>query len=238
MAELTKYLRCCNINAMIDMFDIAETANKDPGLWCNTAFQTADVVLVATSPSMSSAKSDTTIVYQNVDNHLLRLLKENYPRRNKRYYAIQLPYCKPDHIPEEARLFKKFRLPEDLTRLVKTIHGISCLRFLATSDTELLESIRCASMKVFEDEASSTAKNTDETDGLLPPIVIQETASHKIDRSNEVRRSDTPDGDVIPQSFTTNIDELNLLGEIAEEKTFDFNSTRNGCEFRIDKLNL
>lgn len=28
MAELTKYLRCCNINAMIDMFDIAETANK------------------------------------------------------------------------------------------------------------------------------------------------------------------------------------------------------------------
>lgn len=75
-------------------------------------------------------------------------------------------------------------------------------------------------------------------DGLLPPIVIQETASHKIDRSNEVRRSDTLDGDVIPQSFTTNIDELNLLGEIAEEKTFDFNSTRNGCQFRIDKLNL
>lgn len=112
---------------------------------------------------MSSAKSDTTIVYQNVDNHLLRLLKENYSRRNKRYYAIQLPYCKPDHIPEEARLFKKFRLPEDLTRLVKTIHGISCLRFLATSDTELLESIRCASMKIFENEASSTAKNTDET---------------------------------------------------------------------------
>lgn len=28
MAELTKYLRCCNINAMIDMFDIAETASK------------------------------------------------------------------------------------------------------------------------------------------------------------------------------------------------------------------
>ena len=28
MAELTKYLRYYNINAMIDMFDIAETANK------------------------------------------------------------------------------------------------------------------------------------------------------------------------------------------------------------------
>lgn len=28
MAELAKYLKCCNINAMIDMFDIAETAEK------------------------------------------------------------------------------------------------------------------------------------------------------------------------------------------------------------------
>ncbi|XP_050464992.1 uncharacterized protein LOC126858564 [Cataglyphis hispanica] len=238
MAELTKYLRCYNINAMIDMFDIAETDSKDPGLWCNTAFQSADVVLVATSPPMSSAKSDATIVYQNVDNHLLRLLKENYPQRNKRYYVIHLPYCKPDHIPEEARFFKKFRLPENLTRLVKTIHGIGCLQFFAVSDRELLESIRCATMKIFEDEASSMTKNIDETDGLLSPIIIQETASHKIDRSNEVRKLDTPDGDVIPQSFTTNIDELNLLGEVGEEKIFDFNSTRNDCEFRIDKLNL
>ncbi|KAL6439571.1 hypothetical protein ACFW04_003990 [Cataglyphis niger] len=238
MAELTKYLRCCNINAMIDMFDIAETDSKDPGLWCNTAFQSADVVLVATSPPMSSSKSDATIVYQNVDNHLLRLLKENYPHRNKRYYVIYLPYCKPDHIPEEARFFKKFHLPENLTRLVKTIHGIGCLQFFAVSDRELLESIRCATMKIFEDEASSITKNIDETDGLLSSIIIQETASHKIDRSNEVCKLDTPDGDVIPQSFTTNIDELNLLGEVDEEKIFDFNSRRNDCEFRIDKLNL
>jgi len=28
MAELTKYLRYCNINAMIDIFDIAETVSK------------------------------------------------------------------------------------------------------------------------------------------------------------------------------------------------------------------
>ena len=75
--------------------------------------------------------------------------------------------------------------------------------------------------------------------GLFPAIVIQETTSHKIDRSNEVRKPDTSDGDVIPQSFTTNIDELNLLGEVGQEKSsYDFNSTRNDCEFRIDKLNL
>jgi len=119
-------------------------------------------VLVVTSPP-TSAKSDATIVYRNIDNHLLRLLKENYPRRNKRYYAIHLPYCKPDHIPEEARLFKKFRVPEDLTRLVKTIHGIVCLRFFASSDHELLESIRFATAKISEDEAASATKNTKET---------------------------------------------------------------------------
>lgn len=237
MAELTKYLRCCHINAMIDMFDITETASKDPGLWCNTAFQIADIVLVVTSPPMSSMKSDTTIIYRNVDNHLLRLLKENYPQRNKRYYAIHLPYCKPDHIPEEARVFKKFRLPENLTKLVKMIHGIGCLRFLAASDRELLESIKYATLKVFEDETTAT-KNTDETDGLLSPIIIQEeTVSHKTDRSNEVCKLDAPENDVIPQSFTTNIDELNLLGEVDEEKT-DFNFMSNDCEFRIDKLNL
>jgi hypothetical protein len=28
MAELTKYLRYCSINAMMDIFDIAETASK------------------------------------------------------------------------------------------------------------------------------------------------------------------------------------------------------------------
>lgn len=237
MAELTKYLRYCNINAMIDMLDIAETASKDPGLWCNTAFQTADVVLVVTSPP-TSAKSDATIVYRNVDNHLLRLLKENYPRRNKRYYAVYLPYCKSDHIPEEARLFKKFRVPEDLTRLVKTIHGIVCLRFFASSSDELLESIRFATAKISEDEAASATKNTEETDDLLPPIVVQETANCDVNRPTEVRRPGTPDSDVIPQSFTTRIDELNLLGEIDEEKSFVNNSKRNDCEFRIDKLNL
>ncbi|XP_036142679.1 uncharacterized protein LOC105840082 isoform X2 [Monomorium pharaonis] len=238
MAEFAKYLRYCNINAMIDMFDIAETASKDPGLWCNTAFQTADVVLVVTSPP-TSANSDATIIYRNVDNHLLRLLKENYPRRNKRYYAVYLPYCKPDHIPEEARVFKKFRIPEDLTRLVKMIHGIACLRFFTSSNHELLESIRFATAKISEDEATSAiVKNTEETDDLLPPIVVQETANCDADRSTEVRRPDSPDSDVMLQSFTTRIDELNLLGEIDEEKSFVNNSARNNCEFRIDKLNL
>ncbi|EZA50051.1 hypothetical protein X777_11715 [Ooceraea biroi] len=237
MAELTKYLRCCSVNAMIDMFDITETASKDPGLWCNTAFQAADIVLVATSPT-TSVKSDA-IVYRNVDNHLLRLLKENYPQRNKRYYAVHLPYCKPDHIPEEARVFKKFRMPEDLMKLVRTIHGISCMQFLTASDRELLESIRYATTKIYEDGAGGATRNTEETDDLLPPaIVVQETTDHVVDGPVETRRPDTPDGDVIPRSFTTNIDELNLLGENREGEAFAPNPTRNDGEFRIDNLNL
>lgn len=77
-------------------------------------------------------------------------------------------------------------------------------------------------------------------DGLLSPIIKNEKEIQeiKIDRSNEVDSLDTLNNDVIPQSFTTNIDELNLLGEVGEEKNFDFNSMRNDCEFRIDKLNL
>lgn len=75
--------------------------------------------------------------------------------------------------------------------------------------------------------------------GLLSSIIKNEKVQDiKIDRSNEVHKLDTPDGDVIPQSFTTNIDELNLLGEVSEEKNLDFNFTRNDCEFHIDKLNL
>lgn len=75
-------------------------------------------------------------------------------------------------------------------------------------------------------------------DDLLPPIVVQETTNCDADRPIEVRRSDSPDSDVIPQSFATRIDELNLLGEIDEEKSFVINSAKNDCEFRIDKLNL
>ena len=73
---------------------------------------------------------------------------------------------------------------------------------------------------------------------MLPPIIIQESKVCDADRpmKDTLRCPDTPDFNVIPQSFTTNIDELNLLGEIGEGKSF--NSTRNDCKFSIDKLDL
>lgn len=79
------------------------------------------------------------------------------------------------------------------------------------------------------------------SDGLLSPIVVQETIIRNDDRpiiNKTPRCPDTPDCEVMSQSFTTNIDELNLLGEIGEEKSFVLNSAKNDCEFRIDKLNL
>jgi len=66
-------------------------------------------------------------------------------------------------MPEEARLFKKFRIPEDLTRLVKTIHGIACLQFFVSSSQELIESIKFATAKISEDEVVSVTKNIEET---------------------------------------------------------------------------
>lgn len=78
-------------------------------------------------------------------------------------------------------------------------------------------------------------------DDLLSSIVVREaTTNREVDRPVEIRRPDTPDGGVVvPQSFTTNIDELNLLGESGETESFVPNfAARNDCEFRIDKLNL
>ncbi|KAK2581249.1 hypothetical protein KPH14_008039 [Odynerus spinipes] len=81
MAELTKYLRCCNINAMIDMFDISETVSKDVELWCRTAFHSADIILIVTSPPAN--KTVVPIIYENIDSYILQLIRENYGLRNK-----------------------------------------------------------------------------------------------------------------------------------------------------------
>jgi len=140
--------------------------SQDPGLWCNEAFQTADVVLIVASPIVSM-QSNVAIVYQNLDNFFLRLLKENYPQRNKRYYAVLLPYCKYDDIPEEARLFRKYCLPEDVMRLVEIIHGVKYIRFLMAPDNELLESIRHATKRIYKDTLICNMGEMDNLEQLL-----------------------------------------------------------------------
>ncbi|XP_014482953.1 PREDICTED: uncharacterized protein LOC106748683 [Dinoponera quadriceps] len=255
MEELTKYLQCCNINAMIDILNIRDIASQDPGIWCNMAFRAADVVLVATSPP--STPSSYPNVYRNVDKHLLRLLKENYPQRNKRYYALHLPYCETDDIPEEARLFKMFRVPRDLRKLVKTIHGIGCLRFRSPRDNtgipEILYSIQLAADMLVKEQNVNAKKKAEETGkrSLDAEIDGPRSAGYTALPADELLSSIVaPDravlagepvhiDEVIPQSFATDINELNLLGENEEKETArGVYPVRSDCEFRIDRLNL
>ncbi|XP_047362061.1 uncharacterized protein LOC124953971 isoform X1 [Vespa velutina] len=169
MAELTKYLRCCNINAMIDMFDISETVSKDVELWCRNAFNSADIILIVTSPPSNKL---VPTIYENIDTYILQLIRENYGQRNKRYYILQLPYCKSTDLPDEAKRFQRFRMPEELAKLVRTVHNIDYIRFFGLSNKEvLLESIKLAQVEMLDDGSGSDHKSADETDDLLPSVV-------------------------------------------------------------------
>ncbi|XP_066584361.1 uncharacterized protein [Prorops nasuta] len=241
MATLTKYLRCCNINAMLDIFDIPESKNKDPFLWCNNAFDNAEIILIATSPSLRQNEPPT--IYQNIDNHILRLLKENYSQRDKRYYIIQLPYCKASDIPEEAKHFKRLKLPEHLSKLVKTIHNIDYFGFHNVSDHDLQESIRSAILEIKENETVTPITDVNNDNFLM--VAGERTKECEQGFSREASEADSSDKpEIIPdkiyQTFSTNINELNLLGENVEEgETLIRNpKTTTECEFRIDKLNL
>lgn len=114
-------------------------------LWCNEAFQAAEVIIIATSPSTDEI---APVIYRNMDSQALRLLKENYPRRNKRYFALQFPYCKSEDIPKEARQFKRFSMPEELDKLVRTIHEVEYIRFFGVSDKDFVDSVKLAKIQV------------------------------------------------------------------------------------------
>jgi hypothetical protein len=87
-----------------------------------------------------------------MDSQALRLLKENYPRRNKRYYALQFPYCTPENIPKEALQFKRFLMPEELDKLVKTVHEVEYIRFFGVSDKDFIDSIKLAKLQIVQTE--------------------------------------------------------------------------------------
>jgi len=52
-------------------------------------------------------------------------------------------------------------------KLVATIHGISCVRFLKASDNELLESIRFAIRRLYKDTITSNSDKMDNFELLL-----------------------------------------------------------------------
>ncbi|XP_015175205.1 PREDICTED: uncharacterized protein LOC107065755 isoform X1 [Polistes dominula] len=216
MTELTKYLRCCNINAVIDMLDISETASKDVELWCKTAFNSADIILFVTSPPFNKHIS---MKYENVGSYILKLIREDFKQRNKRYYILQLPYCKPTDLPKEAQCFQhfqRFHMPEELAKLVKTVHRYNCVTFFGLSNKDkLLESIKLAQMEMLNDGTTTNNdhKSADETDDLLPSVVS----------SNNIKNEDLNNEDNNSTSMNDLKDEHNLLKpkiiEIEDEVT-------------------
>ncbi|XP_043463754.1 uncharacterized protein LOC122499448 isoform X2 [Leptopilina heterotoma] len=235
MIELTKYLRGCSINAMIDSLDIPETTSKDPGLWCNDAFHSADVILIASSPP----RSDVTVpvIYLNMDKQSLRLLKENYPQGDKNYYSLQFPYCELDSVPQEARHFKRFFLPDDLEKLVKTIHKVESIEIFGVSSRNFIEAVKVAKIQVLHGE-DKNPRNLDETDNLLMPVSKETFFDLNHDKETDDKDLNITDGSVSPKYFKTNIEELNLLGDNVDERNDPYVTPNDESEFHIDKLDL
>lgn len=133
---------------------------QDTEDWCNGAFRSADVVLVATSPPPK--KHAVSFIYQNNNDHFLRLVKENQFHKGKKYYVVQLPYCTLNDVPKETRHLKKFCLPKELPKLVKVIHKMQNARRIFVSDKEFLDSVKLAKLEILGEDTNMT-KETRET---------------------------------------------------------------------------
>ncbi|CAG5094910.1 Protein of unknown function [Cotesia congregata] len=241
ISDLAKYLKICNINAMMDVLDISETDSKDPGLWCNAAFKKADVIAVVTSPSLKD--TNIPIIYRNIDSHALKLIKENYSWNSKRYITIEFPYCKSSdiYIPEEAAVFKKFIIPENLEKLIHCIHNTDYIQFYDVSNKNLLESIEIATIEINKEILNSSQSRAD-NDKILPSNVISKIKNVHADENHcQPEESshviaDTKDS----KCFNTKISELNLLGEDlkSEMDTCEYTFPDTDNEFRVDRLDL
>ncbi|XP_043791661.1 uncharacterized protein LOC122714412 isoform X1 [Apis laboriosa] len=227
MVELAKYLRVCDINAMIDVLDITDTMDKDPECWCDAALRNTEFIIVATSPP--SKKPVLSTIYENTSNYLLRLVRERKFQIEKRCYIVQLPYCKSDDIPEETKHLKRFSLPKELPKLVKIIHATEHVKCASSvSDRKFLDSVKLAKLETLEEDVNNV-KDGQETENLLETTEISNnrTLAPAILNDNTM--------------FVTNIDELNLLGENGEgeqEEHINKSLKDDTCVFRIDKLNL
>ena len=97
-----------------------------------------------------------------MDKQALRLLKENYPQGDKYYYTLQFPYCELDSVPQEARHFKRFFLPDDLEKLVRIIHNVENIHIFGVSSRNFIEAVKVAKIEVHRVEDKSP-KNVEET---------------------------------------------------------------------------
>nr|XP_012152386.1 PREDICTED: uncharacterized protein LOC100878942 [Megachile rotundata] len=227
MLRLAEYLKACHVNAMIDEPDITDTAGKDPKQWFDTAFRKADVVLVVTSPPV---KKSAMSAYRSTDDHFLRLNKENISLKDKRYYIVHLPYCKVDDVPEETRHLRRFRLPEELRKLVKIIHEMERARcFPFASDKELLGSVKFAEREISREDASVSAEKleTGNQEGTTLPSRLISTSAISSDNAT-------------PRSYEIVLDNFDLLRENGEDERVRLckSSTIRDNAFNINLLDL
>ncbi|XP_076228523.1 uncharacterized protein LOC116432018 [Nomia melanderi] len=230
MNELAKYLRNSNIT-VIDTLHVADSTGKDPKDCYSDAFRSADVVLVVASPPAN--KSTVSFIYCNKDNHLFKLLRENQATKEKRYFIVQLPYCKPEDVPEETRHLKKFSLPKELARLVKVIHKMEYVGCVCVSDKDFLDSVKLAKLEMLEEDESSS-REARETENLL-------TSGPEKTSDNPSPAASLGKGNVASEAFATNIDKLDLLGgtETDGEPAFPRDSSAKHADaFRVDELDL
>lgn len=94
---------------------------QDPFDWYNDAFDHLDFVMVVSSPPKCCSQVG---LYRDVENIALRFLKNKFSDRNFRcqIFAVLLPYCTEQDIPNEAKHFLKFRLIKDWEKMLWFIH--------------------------------------------------------------------------------------------------------------------
>ncbi|XP_017887333.1 uncharacterized protein LOC108629272 isoform X2 [Ceratina calcarata] len=225
MRELEKYLRNCNIDVVILEINATDITGEDPE-HMDTALRNADVILLAVSPPPEKPMASS--IYRNANSYLLRLMDASQSR-TKRYYIVQLPYCKSDDVLEEANSnVTVICLPKELPKLIKLIHGHGEYVFSA-SDKEFLDSLKTVKLEFF-DEDPNVGKDERETENLLS----SETTEVSKDCNDDSRLISTNKS----EKFTLNIHDLDLLGENtnSDQTCTRNNLTNNGCAIRLDQL--
>lgn len=83
---------------------------------------------------------------------------------------MQFPYCNRDDLPEEARLFRRFDMPQELDKLIRNIYGVDRVRFFGAANKEFLESVKQAMTEIPQGARPKIADETGES--LIKNLLI------------------------------------------------------------------
>lgn len=196
------------------------------------------------------------------------MIKENYSWNNKRYITIEFPYCKPDDIPEEAIVFKKFNIPENLEKLIHYIHNTDYIQFYDVSSKNLVKSIEVAMTEITKEiyvKSKSLIENGSILDEVVKFVIYQFTYVYNntffswildnflpVNTTSVIKKVEGKNHHQPEESFndvedcknsncfSTKISELNLLGEDlkSDMNTCEYTFPETNSEFHIDRLDL